>query len=115
MALPSRVGVLPRRARAADEQVALTSEISQLIEAMAVGLPVVCSDIPNHREIIDNSRTGFIFSTTDQLVNTIRNLKKDAKLRRLIGSEARKYVIKNHNIADTAQEYIRLYKKHLVK
>jgi glycosyltransferase EpsD len=67
------------------------------IEAMASGLPIVCSKIRGHIDVVDNGRNGFLFELTnpDEMVYAISKLFNSAKLR---------YEIAKNNVQD-AQKY----------
>ncbi|MFH1510532.1 MAG: glycosyltransferase family 4 protein [Candidatus Woesearchaeota archaeon] len=82
---------------------------NSVLEAMAAGLPVVCSDIPSHREIIKHGKNGLLFKDEKGILECIKLLGKQNR----IGLEAREYVRKNHNIRDSARQYISLYEEHL--
>jgi glycosyltransferase involved in cell wall biosynthesis len=38
-----------------------------MLEAMAAGLPVIASDLPAHRDIVQHRATGWIAGTPDEL------------------------------------------------
>ena len=85
---------------------------NSVIEAMLTGLPVICSDIDNHRLIIDDRKTGFLYKERGDLVNKI-NLLKDPKLRQTVGEKAKKYAISNHDIKNVAKKYLDIYREGL--
>jgi glycosyltransferase involved in cell wall biosynthesis len=62
-----------------------------LIEAMAVGLPVVASDVGGVPEIVQANRTGLLVPPHDPtaLANAITTLYRDSELRRRYSAEAR--------------------------
>jgi glycosyltransferase involved in cell wall biosynthesis len=85
---------------------------NSVLEAMASGLPVICSNIPNHTEIIENGHNGYVYNNHKHLVEMLNNL-KNKKLRSKIGKNARNFVKENHDIRDVAKKYEALYKKCL--
>jgi len=55
----------------------------KIITAMALGIPVICSDHPAYKEIIDNSCNGFIYKDDDELRRMIATVRND-KVRKLV-------------------------------
>ncbi len=80
---------------------------NSVIEAMIAGLPVLCSDIPEHREIMSPER-GIFFKDAEGLRQGIRKL-ADPHLRERMGSAGRRYAEEHHDIARKADEYLMLY------
>lgn len=83
-----------------------------LREAMAMGLAVIASDIPPHREVIVEGKNGLIFKTKEkkELFEKIGLLLKNPELRKKLGNNARM----STNIItmkDTAEKYYELYKE----
>lgn len=70
-----------------------------IIEAMACGIPVVCSDNRGHRSLISHKITGFIFNikSDQEMIEFIIDLYKNPLLREEIGKrnviEAQKYSV----------------------
>lgn len=72
-----------------------------LIEAEAAGLPIVCSDIPNNLEVIEENKNALIFPVDDTriLAQQLKELISDLSKRKRMGSESlaiynRKFTIK---------------------
>jgi glycosyltransferase involved in cell wall biosynthesis len=63
-----------------------------VMEAMACGLPVVCSNRGGYVEVIEHGRNGFLFDTELEAFETIQRLRSDAPLRRAVGRAARETV-----------------------
>jgi glycosyltransferase involved in cell wall biosynthesis len=60
-----------------------------LVEAMAVGLPCVAVDTPDHRDIIRHGETGYLCRTAEEIVSCIAPLIDSKELRNKIGQAAR--------------------------
>ena len=68
----------------------------RILEAMACGAPVVASNVCAIPEAIDNAINGILISqgSIDELTSSICSLLSDSNLRRKIGDNARKTVLK---------------------
>jgi glycosyltransferase involved in cell wall biosynthesis len=62
---------------------------SLLVEAMALGLPCVAVDTPQHRDLIRHGENGYLCRTEEEIVNCIAPLIDSQELRRRIGQAAR--------------------------
>jgi glycosyltransferase involved in cell wall biosynthesis len=82
-----------------------------VLEAMALARPVVATDIPANRYLIEHGVTGFLGSSVDDLAAHVHRLAVDAELRRGMGQAARRYVREHHDAAGVFQEYARLYRE----
>ncbi|HEX4886964.1 MAG TPA: glycosyltransferase family 4 protein [Luteibaculaceae bacterium] len=76
-----------------------------LIMAMSYGIPVLASDLPANREVIQDQKNGFLFKSED--VNDLRN-KLDTILQntdfcRIIGDNGKTYVEKEYDWLSTAK------------
>lgn len=71
-----------------------------LMEAMAIGLPVISTNHAGIPELVKNNSTGFIVPErdVDNLSKKLEFLLKHNELWPLFGSTARKYIEKEHNI-----------------
>ncbi|MHA1756016.1 MAG: glycosyltransferase family 4 protein [Promethearchaeota archaeon] len=87
-----------------------------LIEAMACGLPVICSDTNEFREIIKDNVNG-ILSKNDYLSlrHKIQFLMENPKLRKNIGIEALKAIKTKYNIDIILRKELEIYNKLINK
>jgi hypothetical protein len=60
-----------------------------MIEALAVGVPVVALDAPHHRELLRDGETGFLCNSEEDLLDCIARLVDAPELRARIGRLAR--------------------------
>lgn len=80
-----------------------------LIEAMAAGVPVVASDAPGIRDIVEHERTGLLFGVGDRqgIADTIRRLRKDRALRDRLVQCAREMVQRRFSWGEILSTYRR--------
>ena len=60
-----------------------------LVQAMAAGLPCVARDCEQHREVIEDGKTGFLCASEQEMVRQIAVLVDDPVLRKTMGAAAR--------------------------
>jgi glycosyltransferase EpsD len=86
-----------------------------LLQAMASKLPVVCSNIPNHLEVIKNNQSALTINPyeADDLFHKISVLYNNKELRQLLGENAYTDVQK-FDEKHTNREIERLYKEVLI-
>jgi len=101
------VTVLPRKS------MRLTELVTPLkpLEAMALGVPVVASDIGGHKEIIKNYDNGFLFKADDEvaLANAIEELIEDGARLPGVIKNARAYVENVRNWKISVSNYPSVY------
>lgn len=101
--------VLPRKS------MRLTELVTPLkpLEAMALGVPIVASNIGGHKELIIDDETGFLFKADDSndLAILIESLANDReKLHSVVGN-GRKYVEVTRNWQVSVANYTAVYEK----
>src|SRR3989441_13053892 len=82
-----------------------------LLEARASGLPVVVSDIPPHRELIQHGRTGFLARDPLETARLVAPLANHEDLRSSVGEAGRVYVRENLSSEACTQAFLDLYKR----
>ena len=65
------------------------------LEAEACGLPVVASDLPGVRTVVQNGRTGLLVppKNVEALTSALATIHADVSRRRLMGTEARQWAV----------------------
>lgn len=82
-----------------------------LLEAAATGLPMVATDVPGCREIVQHEQTGLLVPRRDgaALANAIERLLLDAGLRRRLGLKARASIEARFSENVILAEHLALY------
>lgn len=84
-----------------------------LMEAMAAGVPVIVSDIPGCRALVEDGETGLLFQPGDDraLSSWMKAVLSDHKLRAILGKRGSCLVRREHSAATMAERYAELYWK----
>jgi len=87
-----------------------------VLEAMAAGLPVVASDLPGVRELVESDRTGWLVPPGDATALAARmdELAQDPVRGRMAGDRGRRLLLaRGLRWPDTARRYAELYREAL--
>jgi glycosyltransferase involved in cell wall biosynthesis len=82
-----------------------------LVEAMAVGLPVITTAVSGIPELVENNRTGLLYQSHDVegISSGIIELLRNAEKRKQFGSEASKKVMEQFDITQAAKRLKTLF------
>jgi glycosyltransferase involved in cell wall biosynthesis len=82
-----------------------------VLEAMALGTPVVVSDLPSLAELVDDGTDGAVFPMGDAaaLADRLRAVEADAALRARLAAAARERLAVRHAPDAVAARYLALY------
>jgi glycosyltransferase involved in cell wall biosynthesis len=80
-----------------------------VLEAMALGLPVVASDVPGNRDAVTDGVTGFLVTTEIELLERCQQLLDDEPLRLKLGAAGRERVRREFARGRMLDELSRLY------
>jgi PEP-CTERM/exosortase A-associated glycosyltransferase len=85
------------------------------LEAMAMGKPVIVSDLPAMRELVRPGETGLVFRAgdSDDLALTIGKLLADQELSARIGRAAREQVMAEREWGTVVERYLPIYEQAL--
>jgi glycosyltransferase involved in cell wall biosynthesis len=84
-----------------------------LLEAGLAELPVVASDLPGNRDIIESGEEGFLVGPEPRLLGTpIEMLLRDEGMRRRLGSALNTRVKKDFSVERMTQDTFHLYSKN---
>jgi glycosyltransferase involved in cell wall biosynthesis len=88
-----------------------------LMEAMAAGIPIVASDIPGCRNLVDGSTTGLLFPVGDEraLRDRVVELRESPEKRAAIVDVARRFIETKFSCVRMANEYESLYENLILK
>lgn len=92
----------------------LTEGVSRVaMEAMAMGKPVIGTDIPGIREIVEDGRTGILVPVRNPraIARAMDRLAGDTALYTAIGTAAREYIREERSAAAVVPLYERLYER----
>lgn len=83
-----------------------------LLEAMAAGLPIVATDVPGCRDLIQNERTGLLVPLDSPLsmADAVCRLLIDPLKARQLGRNAQQWVMENADIDHVGQPWLALYR-----
>ena len=86
-----------------------------LLEYMACGLPVICSESGGNREVVLDGTTGFVIGSRDgnALVARLRRLQSDDAERRRMGEAGRQRVAEKFSLDHMVASYVALYEQAL--
>jgi glycosyltransferase involved in cell wall biosynthesis len=78
---------------------------------MAVGVPIVGSDVMGINEVIENGSTGLLFPAGDEekLAETVTMVLMDKGLSNRLSSAAREFVVTHFSLDDKVEEYQGLF------
>lgn len=97
------------------ENIRLTQLVTPLkpLESMAMGKPLIASDIGGHRELIANMETGLLFKSEDidDLASKAIQILNDKKLQEQVILNGLDYVKEVRNWRNTAKCYIPVYEE----
>ncbi|MFT4244945.1 MAG: glycosyltransferase [Micrococcaceae bacterium] len=81
-----------------------------VIEAQGVGVPAVVTDITGNRDVVENKVTGFVCKDIDEVIEKLRLLIKDEKLRVEMGRAAVERVKTEFNQENLYAKSMEVYK-----
>lgn len=86
-----------------------------LLEAAACGKPIVATNVPGCREIVNDGKNGFLVPVKDHIIlaNKIKVLVNDSELRHQFGLMSRKKVVEEFSEKLVVNQTLKLYKKLL--
>ena len=88
-----------------------------ILEAMQAGVPVIASNIPGNRELIQHDITGLLYSVgnVDELTRLSNQLLNDEARRKTLATNAQKHVMSEHSVAQMISRHETLYRQKVSK
>lgn len=80
-----------------------------ILEAMALGLPVLLTPVAGNREMVAEGVNGQLCSTSGEFVAAIRQLRDDADQRSRFGAASHDIISKNHDVAQIRKQWVSVY------
>ena len=94
-----------------------TEGISRVaMEAMTLGIPVIGSDIPGNRQLIEDGKNGILVPVKNPtaIAGAIDRILSDGEHYKSMSDEAKNFIAKNHSASVVVQEYESLYEKLMI-
>ncbi|MFA7404398.1 MAG: glycosyltransferase [Pelobacteraceae bacterium] len=82
---------------------------NSLMEAMALGRPVLAANISGNRSLIHNGINGWLFDGEDDFRRMVLRIRKSASLRKEAGRRAKEDILTNFSPQTEAESYLSLY------
>ena len=76
------------------------------MQYMAVGVPIVATNVGSTPTVVKHGRDGLLVETEDHWLEALEQLIDDPQLRRRFGSNGRQTVIENYSIRTARQKYL---------
>ncbi|MDQ0218371.1 glycosyltransferase [Peribacillus cavernae] len=83
-----------------------------LMEAMAIGRPVIARANEANRDLIRHEQTGWLYETMDRFAEGVHSIVENVSLREKVVHQAKEWVTEHYSAEKEADSYLNLY-KHL--
>lgn len=103
------MGALYTRADVVLNSSSSESMSNTLLEAMALGRPVLASDIPGNRALIRHGDTGLLYHGQESFRQAVVRLAESRELRNALGGRAAEYMFTSFSPQVEAEEHLHLY------
>lgn len=87
----------------------------KLFEYMAAGLPVIASNFPLWKEIVEGNKCGITVDplNPEEIAKAITYLTENPEIRKTMGENGRKAILEKYNWENEGEKLVRLYQKLL--
>jgi len=83
---------------------------NSLMEAMAIGRPVLAANIPGNRSLVQNGKTGWLYDSEADFRRLVMQIRENVVLREKVGRNAKEYIAKYFSPQLEAKRYLSLYR-----
>ncbi|WCK54889.1 glycosyltransferase [Aneurinibacillus sp. Ricciae_BoGa-3] len=95
-------------------QIVLNTSISEgqslaIMEAMAMGRPVIARKNAANMQLIQHEQTGWLYETMDEFVQSVKSIVTNASLRDKVVQQAKEWTVEHCSPEKEAQAYMNLY------
>lgn len=87
---------------------------SAVLEAMALGIPVVVADNDGNRSIVTHGEAGFLYNNEQDFMHHVRRLLGDRDLRMHMGAMGKRFVKDHHSCEKEAENLAAVY-RHILQ
>jgi glycosyltransferase involved in cell wall biosynthesis len=96
-------------------QIVINTSLSEgqslaLMEAMAVGRPVIARKNEANVQLIDHEQTGWLYETLDEFIEAVDSIVTNASLREKVVRQAKSWIAEHASPEKEANGYVRLYR-----
>ena len=85
-----------------------------ILEAMACGRPIIASNVSGINNLITHKKNGYLCEiNSDSIKKAVLAMISDGSLRRILGSNARKYMEDNYDLNRLVKKEMELYEKNI--
>jgi glycosyltransferase involved in cell wall biosynthesis len=81
----------------------------KLIQYLALGIPAVASPVGVNKKIIQHGVNGFLCSTNEEWLQSLKSLAADGSLRTRLGADGRKMIEENYSLKKQFPQFIGLF------
>ncbi|MEI6208454.1 MAG: glycosyltransferase [Desulfuromonadales bacterium] len=86
---------------------------NSLMEAMAIGRPVLAADIPGNRSLVQNGKNGWLYDGEADFRRLVVQISENEIAREEVGRHAKEYMAAHFSPQTEARNYVSLYRKLL--
>ena len=84
---------------------------NSLMEAMALGRPVLAANISGNRSLVQKGKTGWLYDSEADFLRLVTHIRGNASVREEVGYNAKKFIIRCFSPSLEAKRYLALYRK----